>query len=720
MNNFREIVIDFATGVISKNKVAFYLHRLSKENATRRLASILMVGLLVFQFFTFLAPPQSSSASGSDLVPGGFKSTTQLLSQYDQNTGRIHEILDSVGINRQDLESATANTWTCTGGLLSMGNGGKGTPSVNGTTVGDCKARWAQNSIEGIKIGRKVFADIGFGAQWYEVGILKSCTNLVFLPTTPPVVPPASYVCERLDPSSNTAVVGGNISFKGFATTRNDGFKLNPDALVNMEYQLLDSSGKLVSTQTTTGVRQTNGLYQDPGQKVFSFGSVGAFTMNLIIRYNSGGQEAIAQGSAQGECSRRLNITPLPSSYECKIIKAQPDTGYAPLEGVVLSAEAGTTNSTVVSYEFDFGDGAKQTVATSALSASTAILTYQAGGNYIATVAIKTSKGTTNPADCQVSIKAIPTVIACKSLTSTPVTGPIPLSVTLAGSATVAGADIESFEYDFGDESPKQTISTTSLDSVAKHTYKSPGNYTASITVITNKGKSALIDACKVVITPTDIQFAKTVANLTLLTPDGKPTDANNQVARAGDTLQYQIAVCNATSSAYKNFVFDDDITNLLYYTDVSDLGGSTKVVQNGQTKLVWPATDIAPLRGNTACTDSSGNIIASSFSGAVRSFTVKVKSPIPVDPVQSSDLDAYNCQITDEFHGKIVTTPIGVPPSKRAECAVRVLPETGAGLPIFLISFFAASSLYLFSRNRLLKREIELIETLNDGAIKL
>ena len=104
MNNFREIVIDFATGVISKNKVAFYLHRLSKENATRRRASILMVGLLVFQFFTFLAPPQSSSASGSDLVPGGFKSTTQLLSQYDQNTGRIHEILDSVGINRQDLE----------------------------------------------------------------------------------------------------------------------------------------------------------------------------------------------------------------------------------------------------------------------------------------------------------------------------------------------------------------------------------------------------------------------------------------------------------------------------------------------------------------------------------------------------------------------------------------------------------------------------------------
>jgi|GEM_PF-2535271 len=720
MNSFREIVIDFATGVISKNKVAFYLHRLSKENATRRLASILMVGLLVFQFFTFLAPPQSSSASGSDLVPGGFKNTNQLLLQYDQNTDGIRQIFESVGISRQDLESATDSSWICENGLLSMGRGGQGTASVNGTTVGDCKTRWAQNSISGIKITRKVFADIGFGAQWYEVGVLKSCTNLVFRPTTPPVVPPASYVCERLDPSSNTAVVGGTIGFKGYASTRNDGFKLNPDATINMQYQLVNSSGQVVATQTSSGIRQVNGLYQDSEQKIFTFANVGSFTMKLIIIYSSSSQEAIAQGSGQGECARSLVITPVPSSFVCKILKAQPDSGYAPLEGVVLSAEAGVLNSTVISYEFDFGDGTKQTVVSSELTASTEKHTYQNSGNYTVSVVIKTSKGSTDPANCRAAIKSIPPVISCKSLTSEPSTGPVPLSVVLAGSATVAGANVEAFEYDFGDDSLKQIVSTTELNSTAKHIYKSPGSYTAFITVITNKGKTTLTDSCKVVINPTDIQYAKTVANLSSLTPSGKPTDANNQVAKAGDTLQYQVAVCNASGAAYKNFVFDDDVTNLLYYTDIIDLGGSTKVTENGQTKLVWPVTDIAPLRGNLACTDSSGNIIVSSFSDAVRSFKVKVKSPIPQDPVQSSDSSAYNCKITDEFHGKIVTTPIGVPPAKRAECAVRVLPETGSGLPIFFISFFAACSLYLFFRNKLLKREIELIEILNDGANKL
>ena len=74
---------------------------------------------------------------------------------------------------------------------------------------------------------------------------------------------------------------------------------------------------------------------------------------------------------------------------------------------------------------------------------------------------------------------------------------------------------------------------------------------------------------------------------------------------------------------------------------------------------------------------------------------------------------------VQDEFFGKIVKTPLFVNPAKRLECAAAsVLPRTGSeAWPLALIGLFAASSLYLFFRNRLLKREIELVETLNDGA---
>lgn len=851
--NFRDVVTKLKIGGISKQKVSFYAKRLAKETSTRRLASLLLIGLLVFQFFTFFSPPQKSSASGSDIVPGGFSSIDQLLSHYDSNAGHIHQIMDSIGITREDIATASGATWTCVPGLVSMGYGGTGTASVNGTTVGPCSSRWAQSSIGGIKINRKVYADIGYGAQWYEIGVLNTCDNLVFLPTSPPQQASPTYACANLNYTTDTATAGGVIGFRGYASGQN----VTDNDKVNMEYQLTDANGVPLSVQNSEGVSQEGGVYTDPNLRVFTFSSPGTYRMNLWIHYNNNGSDATAAGSAEGACTRTLTITsqrslvcaqldmvsktgtadftpgikgstkvigdsgavpfpskftyillqkvtgtmppgtpivnfqginyvegnpsggttriehtnanpavytdpasapaffatdftqkspgdfliilrandqngvatpenpsncfvpftvtPKPSSFVCKSLSATPPSGAAPLADVVLTATAGVDNATVQSYDFDFGDGNKQSVASTALTASSAKHTYQNAGNYTATVAIKTSKGTTDPNTCKTTITVSPPIFVCKSLSANPSTGPTPLAVTLTATATVSNATVQSFEFDFGDGSAKQNINTNLPATDIKHTYEKPGQYTASVVVKTDKGTTAINDACKTPITPTDIRFTKTVSNLTLLTTDGKPTDANNQVAKAGDSLRYQIAVCNATGVVQKGFVFEDDVTDVMYYADLGDLGGAQVVKNNGQTKLVWPPADIPPIAAGQTCADSSGNLITANFAAALRSFTVKIKDPIPVNPGAAADSNAYNCQIQDEFHGTVVITPIGVIPAKQIECAVKQLPQTGAGAPIFFIAFFAASSAFLFFRNRLLKRELKLVETLSD-----
>lgn len=851
--NFRDVVTNFKIGGISKQKVTFYAKRLSKETSARRLASVLMIGLLVFQLITFVAPPQKSSAAGTDIVPGGFSSISQLLSQYDNNAGHLHEIMDSIGINRDDLATASGATWTCVNGLLSMGYGGGGTPSVNGTTVGSCTDRWAQSSIGGIKINRKIFADIGVGAQWYEIGVLNTCDNLVFLPTSPPVepTPEPTFACANLNYTASSTTVGGVIGFTGYANGQN----VTDNDLVNMDYQLTDVNDVPLSTQTAAGVHQQGGVYTDPTLRVFSFPNAGTYKMRLWVHYNNNGQDAIATGSAQGSCLQTVTVnterslqcaqldivtktgqapftpglrgatrvigdsgatpyptqftyillhkiegappvgapvinyqginylegnptggpsrithansnpavytdpasgpaffatdfaqtspgdfliifrsqdqngvgtpenpsncyvpftvSPQPSAFLCKSLKAVPASGVAPLPDVVLTAEAGVNNAAVQSYQFDFGDGNKQTVNSSALTASSAKHTYQNAGTYTATVTIVTNKGSTDPNSCKTTVTVTPPIFVCKSLTANPDSGPIPLEVTFNGTATVSNAKVQSFEFDFGDGN-KQTVNTDMPFASIKHTYQSPGKFTASIIVKTDKGTAPATDSCKTPITPTDVRFTKNVANLTLLTVDGKPTDANNQVAKAGDTLRYQIAVCNASGAPVKGFVFEDNVTDILYYADLADLGGATKVTANGQTNLVWPPTDIAPLPNGQACADSSGNLITANFATAVRTFTVKIKDPIPASPGAAADSGAYDCQVQDKFHGTVVVTPIGVIPAKQLECAAQKLPQTGAGAPIFFIAFFAASSAFLFFRNRLLKRELKLVETLS------
>ena len=69
---------------------------------------------------------------------------------------------------------------------------------------------------------------------------------------------------------------------------------------------------------------------------------------------------------------------------------------------------------------------------------------------------------------------------------------------------------------------------------------------------------------------------------------------------------------------------------------------------------------------------------------------------------------------MADEFNGQYVATPIACSPIKLID-ARNPLPRTGSGLALAVIGFFAASSVFLYYRNRMLKKELKLIEEITE-----
>jgi hypothetical protein len=308
-----------------------------------------------------------------------------------------------------------------------------------------------------------------------------------------------------------------------------------------------------------------------------------------------------------------------------------------------------------------------------------------------------------------------PPVAQCINLTATPTEPQTPpKEITFTGNVNVMRTNVKSYTFDFGDGTPPQKIESDQPTIEVKHTYTTPGNYTASFIFETDQGTVIPEPpACQVEIKMTDQRFTKVVANLTQLTANGEPTNANNVVARAGDRLRYQIGICNATGAVIPGYVFQDNVSDLLYYTDLTDLGGAELVTEGGAQKLVWPPVDVPALPSGQACVDDQGNIKPENFQ-TFKEFVVTVKDPVPTTAAREADPSGFDCSVVDEFEGNFVSTPINCSPVKIVDNVP--LPRTGGEWALAILAFFAASSVFLFLRNRMLKRELELVSTLTEG----
>jgi len=108
------------------------------------------------------------------------------------------------------------------------------------------------------------------------------------------------------------------------------------------------------------------------------------------------------------------------------------------------------------------------------------------------------------------------------------------------------------------------------------------------------------------------IQKSKTAFNQT------QNKDATKTVAKAGDIINYNLWTKNNGSVIAKGFVVNDDISDILEYTNITNMYGG---VLNNKT-ISYPAQDI-----------QTGKTIN-------KTFSVKVKNPIPTNPQSGKSYD--------------------------------------------------------------------------------
>ena len=156
--------------------------------------------------------------------------------------------------------------------------------------------------------------------------------------------------------------------------------------------------------------------------------------------------------------------------------------------------------------------------------------------------------------------------------------------------------------------------------------------------------------------------------------------DATTTKAHPGDVIRYTLYTKNNGALTEKDFIVEDDITDILEYADIKDKNSGT--LNNGI--ISWPATDIV-----------AGETIA-------RVFTVTVKS--------DSAWPAGGDMLMTNIYGNsvdVAVVALGIIPAVKgaATQGVKGLATTGTVLNIIFGTFILLSSIYLYFRERILLR---------------
>ena len=188
---FKKIVSNLSFSPTLISELGFYAKRLKKEEATRRIGLVLTAIALVVQSFIIFSPPESTNAANSsDIVYGGLHTKSQLLGAWDNNTQGFRDLLQHIGVTRENLSATREgeiNTRTngVDNGWLSWGRVSKGGAQYNETalTVGGqtvyVRSLAALDTGSNVKGGGSYYPSfIGTNSRGEQFVIIKSCGNI--------------------------------------------------------------------------------------------------------------------------------------------------------------------------------------------------------------------------------------------------------------------------------------------------------------------------------------------------------------------------------------------------------------------------------------------------------------------------------------------------------------------------------------------------------------
>jgi len=157
------------------------------------------------------------------------------------------------------------------------------------------------------------------------------------------------------------------------------------------------------------------------------------------------------------------------------VISADPQEGTAPLVVQFDGSASSTFEGSIVSYEWDFGDGSPKTITGATVSHK-----YNDIGNYTVNLTVLTNKNESAQISQVIYVREIP-LRAC--FTPSRYSGEAPLAVTFDPKCSTGA--VSTFSWDFGDEGTSDSRKPT-------HTFEYAGNYTVILEVADDKNNVSI------------------------------------------------------------------------------------------------------------------------------------------------------------------------------------------------------------------------------------
>lgn len=207
---FRKIVSNLPFSPALIGQLSFYAKRLKKEEATRRLGIIFIILALIVQSLAIFQPAESANASNpSDMVSGGLgtgesRSFSNYLAPYDANTKYLRDVMNYVGITRDEITSTQFTSFKV-GNRLSWGfaptfsyEQGERQYSIPNSEGQIVTTAYSRPLNLRMSEDTDVWGWVGHSSKIGWFAIMQSCGNLVTDITPPPPPPPKCVVNNEL------------------------------------------------------------------------------------------------------------------------------------------------------------------------------------------------------------------------------------------------------------------------------------------------------------------------------------------------------------------------------------------------------------------------------------------------------------------------------------------------------------------------------------------
>lgn len=218
---FKKIISNLPFSPALVGQLGFYAKRLRREKTTRKLTLIFIALTMVVQSLAVFQPSMSANASSpNDFVNGGIgQSLDNFLNPYDANTKNLRDIINYIGITRDEITSTQFTTFQSTGklswGLTALYSYDRGERPYNITNSNgeQVTTAYSRPTELGYGTNKQITGWVGHSEKIGWFAIMQACGNIATETAPPPPVPPKCLVNSKLLASDeNCRTCPGNVT----------------------------------------------------------------------------------------------------------------------------------------------------------------------------------------------------------------------------------------------------------------------------------------------------------------------------------------------------------------------------------------------------------------------------------------------------------------------------------------------------------------------------